>query len=104
MFNLLVVLSACVCVGYAAVGIGPLQPKPEEFKNQEGCYIDDLKAVIPFGQSRPSKTANNCMEFSCSTMLITYTTCGAVAAQPPCKIVTDKEKTYPDCCPRIECP
>ncbi|XP_064077079.1 uncharacterized protein LOC113404417 [Vanessa tameamea] len=104
MFKLLVVLSACLCVGYAAVGIGPLQPKPEEFKDQEGCYIDDLKAVIPFGQSRPSETPGNCMEYRCSTTLITYVTCGAVDAAPPCKIVTSEEKLYPDCCPRIECP
>ncbi|XP_064077078.1 uncharacterized protein LOC135194840 [Vanessa tameamea] len=104
MFKLLVVLSACLCVGYAAVSIGPLETKPDEFKDQEGCYIDDLKAVIPFGQSRPSKTAGNCMEYRCSTTQITYVTCGAVAVEAPCEKVADVEKFYPDCCPRAVCP
>ncbi|XP_047538478.1 uncharacterized protein LOC125072039 isoform X1 [Vanessa atalanta] len=104
MFKLLVVLSACLCVGYAALSIGPLETKPDEFKDQEGCYIDDLKAVIPFGQARPSKTPGNCMEYRCSTTQITYVTCGAVAAAPPCKMVTSEEKLYPDCCHQIECP
>ncbi|XP_047538486.1 uncharacterized protein LOC125072039 isoform X2 [Vanessa atalanta] len=104
MFKLLVVLSACLCVGYAALSIGPLETKPDEFKDQEGCYIDDLKAVIPFGQARPSKTPGNCMEYRCSTTQITYVTCGAVVATPPCKVVTDKKKPYPACCPRLACP
>ncbi|XP_046971846.1 la1-like protein 15 [Vanessa cardui] len=104
MFKLLLVLSACLCVGYAAVSIGPLMPKPKEFKDQEGCYIDSLKAVIPFGQSRPSKTAGSCMEYRCSSTMIQYVTCGAVAAVPPCKVVSDKAKPYPACCPRVACP
>ncbi|CAH2100430.1 unnamed protein product [Euphydryas editha] len=101
MFKLLVIL-ACLCVAYAAVAIGLLEPKPEKFKDQEGCYITDLDEVIPFGSSKPSKSS--CMEYRCGTDLITYVSCGAVGTAPPCKLVTDSKKPFPQCCPKLSCP
>ncbi|XP_045452182.1 U-scoloptoxin(16)-Ssd1a-like [Melitaea cinxia] len=98
----LLVISACLCVAYAAVGIGPLEPKPEKFKDQEGCYVSDLDEVIPFGQAKPAKSS--CMEYRCRSNSITYVTCGATDAVPPCKLVEDKGKPYPDCCKKIWCP
>ncbi|XP_050357924.1 uncharacterized protein LOC126778433 isoform X2 [Nymphalis io] len=102
MFKLLVVLSACVCVGYASVALGHLEPKPEEFKDQEGCYVDELKAVIPIGESRPSKTS--CTNIICLGNIMQYHSCSVIQTTPDCKLVTDEKKPYPDCCPQVECP
>ncbi|XP_045452175.1 uncharacterized protein LOC123661229 [Melitaea cinxia] len=98
----LLVISACLCIAYAAVFLGPLEPKPEKFKDQEGCYVSDLNEVIPHGQAKPAKSS--CMEYRCSSNLMTYVTCGTVFTAPPCKLVQEKEKPYPGCCQKVWCP
>ncbi|XP_050357914.1 uncharacterized protein LOC126778433 isoform X1 [Nymphalis io] len=103
MFKLLVVLSACVCVGYASVALGHLEPKPEEFKDQEGCYVKELNAVIPIGESRTSETS--CVKMICLGSTIQYHSCSRVGLPVnDCKYVSDSNKPYPDCCTRLECP
>ncbi|CAG9575390.1 unnamed protein product [Danaus chrysippus] len=101
MLRQTVVLLAIVGVALAALSIGPLEPKPDKYSKQPGCYIKALDKVIPFGQAAPDN--KSCMEYRCGETMITYVTCGAVATSPPCKIVEDKSKPYPACCPKIKC-
>ncbi|CAH0722144.1 unnamed protein product, partial [Brenthis ino] len=101
MFKVIVVLIASISVAYAALAIASLQPKPEKFKDQEGCYIRELDQVIPFGGTAPSKSA--CMRYFCGEKIVQHETCGVKVAAPPCTLVTDKTKPYPDCCPQLSC-
>ncbi|XP_037963738.2 venom toxin OcyC11 isoform X2 [Plutella xylostella] len=102
MLKSLVVLFSVLAVSLAALAIYPLDPKPEKFKDDIGCYIKETDEVIPFGSSKPSQ--EQCMQYRCSESQVTRETCGVVDAQPPCRVVTNKELPYPGCCPEIVCP
>ncbi|KAJ0180877.1 hypothetical protein K1T71_002962 [Dendrolimus kikuchii] len=86
----------------AEVSLAPLEAKPDEFRDETGCYISDLNTVIAFNTSIAS--SKECLEYSCGMKFVTFSSCGVGAALPPCELVEDKEKPYPDCCPRVECP
>ncbi|XP_049787833.1 venom toxin OcyC11 [Schistocerca cancellata] len=68
------------------------------------------------GQCFHSKTGNfyksgekwlvpgECVEYSCSFPHIKHVGCGAVGTSPPCEVVRDTSKPYPECCPTVKCP
>nr|XP_034841197.1 uncharacterized protein LOC117997129 isoform X3 [Maniola hyperantus] len=96
-----VVLLSLVCVAFGAVGLAPLEEKPKRFEGIEGCYIEELDSVIPFGKAAPSK--EGCMEYRCGKSLVEFVTCGIVVVTPPCYTVQDFSKPYPECCPQLRC-
>ncbi|XP_048481843.1 uncharacterized protein LOC105391858 isoform X1 [Plutella xylostella] len=102
MLKSLVVLFSVLAVSLAALAFYPLDPKPEKFKDDVGCYIKETDEVIPFGSDKPSK--KQCMEYICSREHVSRATCGVARATPPCTLVTNKELLYPGCCPKIVCP
>jgi len=59
--------------------------------------------------SASTQPTSTCQRKSCSTynenqFLVITSTCPSVAAESPCYMVEDKTASYPDCCPRFECP
>ncbi|XP_049831895.1 venom toxin OcyC11 isoform X2 [Schistocerca gregaria] len=68
------------------------------------------------GQCFHSKTGNfykngekwlvpgECVEYSCSFPHINGVGCGTVGTSPPCQVVKDTSKPYPECCPTVKCP
>ncbi|XP_072935582.1 U-megalopygitoxin(1)-Mo1-like [Epargyreus clarus] len=102
MLRSLVVFLALTSVALAAVTIHKLQPKPDKYKDVEGCYIADLERVLAFGESAPCH--KHCMEYRCHQNNYQTATCAVPLAVPPCVLVEDPSKHYPDCCPDIKCP
>ncbi|XP_072935721.1 U-megalopygitoxin(1)-Mo1-like [Epargyreus clarus] len=104
MLRSLVVFLALISVALAGLMGAPLEPKPDKYKDVEGCYIADLGRVLAFGESAPSP--KYCQEYRCSNNYygITTVTCGTGSTSPPCVMVADSSKPYPHCCPQIKCP
>ncbi|CAF4837930.1 unnamed protein product [Pieris macdunnoughi] len=104
MFRSVVVFLAVISVTFASLALMLPDPKPDKFKDIEGCYVKDIDAVIPLGQFVPSKTS--CIGYRCGEEYVTIETCSVAFAVPPCKLVKHDEVTlypYPKCCPTIEC-
>ncbi|XP_038209065.1 venom toxin OcyC11 [Zerene cesonia] len=105
MYKRAVVLLAVIGACLAAKALMKPDPKPEKFKNVEGCYIKQLDQVIPYGESAPSQ--HHCMEYRCGGEYVDVVSCGAVSAAPPCQVVKYEDvraHPYPKCCPQIKCP
>ncbi|XP_052747603.1 U-scoloptoxin(16)-Cw1a [Bicyclus anynana] len=102
MLKATVVFLTCVSVSFAQVSLMKLEEKPIEFANKQGCYISDLKDVIPFGEGEPSKTA--CQRYNCREDFVQIVGCGVAAAVPPCYVTQDLSLVHPACCPTIKCP
>ncbi|KAG6463323.1 hypothetical protein O3G_MSEX013805 [Manduca sexta] len=102
MLRSVVVLCIFIPIVYSSISLGPHQPKPEKFKEAEGCYVEELDEVLPFGQGRSSK--KECLEYFCYEKSLSYASCGFVEALPPCTVLEEKGKPYPDCCQRVVCP
>ncbi|XP_013184572.1 uncharacterized protein LOC106130302 isoform X1 [Amyelois transitella] len=85
----------------AAVARGLLPAKPRELAHKEGCYIQEIGDVVPFGTVL---TGPQCVRITCGRM-IDYASCGLIMTDDPKCFVTkgDYSKQYPDCCPQIEC-
>ncbi|CAK1548030.1 unnamed protein product [Leptosia nina] len=104
MLRATVVFFALISVALAATGLMKSDPKPDKYKDVDGCYIRDLDLFIPLGKAVPSKTS--CMEYRCSGKLINLFSCGVAHADPPCRVVTKTDVLqypYPQCCPTIVC-
>ncbi|XP_028029728.1 uncharacterized protein LOC114242672 [Bombyx mandarina] len=91
---------ALVSVVLTSITIGPLEPIPDKLKDAEGCYISDLDVLLAFNETLNTE----CQEISCDIKAVTYTSCGLMRATEPCEVLEDKDKPYPECCPRIKCP
>ncbi|XP_013184573.1 uncharacterized protein LOC106130302 isoform X2 [Amyelois transitella] len=93
----------CALLGFAcaATYISRLPPKPEHLAHKEGCYIQEIGDVVPFGTVL---TGPQCVRITCGRM-IDYASCGLIMTDDPKCFVTkgDYSKQYPDCCPQIEC-
>ncbi|CAH2041120.1 unnamed protein product, partial [Iphiclides podalirius] len=96
-------LTLVVGVAWAATWQGRPPQKPKEFANKEGCYIDEVKDVIPYGSVLTP--IGHCFRIECNQDLIHYASCGVVNTDDPnCYITeTDLSRRYPDCCPTIKC-
>ncbi|KAJ8720363.1 hypothetical protein PYW07_012406 [Mythimna separata] len=103
MVSKILLLAFIVGTASAATFISMLPEKPRELAHKEGCYIDTVKDVIPFGTT--ITPLGQCLRIHCSTMMIDYASCGVVATNDPkCHVTeTDLSKPYPDCCPDIKC-
>ncbi|XP_063385036.1 uncharacterized protein LOC134671182 [Cydia fagiglandana] len=92
----LVLLSAVMNTN-AAVALYKAQEKPAQFANQEGCYLEHLNKVIPYGDYYPE---NSCYKYTCDADNITQTfSCGLVEVDKRCALVSNEKAAYPDCCP-----
>ncbi|XP_026324332.1 uncharacterized protein LOC113233417 [Hyposmocoma kahamanoa] len=94
-----IVYCAIVSVALGALARGPLYAKPDKFHDQEGCYIPEMDAMIPLNQLTPS--THQCMGFRCGKAFLIYESCTVVETGPPGRIVQDRSKPYPDCCPKV---
>ncbi|XP_053608735.1 uncharacterized protein LOC128674277 isoform X2 [Plodia interpunctella] len=100
MFKLFVIC-AMASVAFGATAISRLPPKPAHLAHKEGCYIQEIGDVVPFGTVL---TGPQCVRITCGRM-IDYASCGLIMTDDPKCYVTkgDYSKQYPDCCPEIEC-
>ncbi|XP_076033050.1 short spindle 7 [Oratosquilla oratoria] len=101
-----VVLLACaVTTTLAAVAIGPAETHP---KHEGKCWSSSLGQAFGDGQSWQEEGA--CVRMSCNlshrgSLVVQYSTCGAVAVDPPCHVEKgDVSLPYPKCCYNIVCP
>ncbi|XP_063538377.1 uncharacterized protein LOC134747698 [Cydia strobilella] len=95
------VLISTVMYTNAAVALYKAQEKPTEFANEEGCYLEHLNKVIPYGDYYPEKS---CYKYTCDTDNITQTfSCGVVEVDKRCALVSNEEADYPDFCPTEIC-
>ncbi|XP_026324129.1 uncharacterized protein LOC113233281 [Hyposmocoma kahamanoa] len=97
-----IIICAIVTLASAGIAMRPLYPKPDEFKNQEGCYIPELNAVVPLDNFLPAK--DRCMGYHCETSSVLYKTCAEVLTVADdgfsYKLAEeDPSKSYPGCCP-----
>ncbi|XP_063384917.1 uncharacterized protein LOC134671063 [Cydia fagiglandana] len=96
-FCVSLVLLSAVMYTNAAVALYKAQEKPAQFANQEGCYLEHLNKVIPYGDYYPE---NSCYKYTCDTDNITQTfSCGLVEVDKRCALVSNEKAAYPDCCP-----
>jgi hypothetical protein len=71
------------------------------------CYDEDTKAAYSVGENW--KIPGKCEQYTCQTgpdngLVIQFTGCGVVAAEPPCRVVRgNSADPYPDCCKKIVC-
>lgn len=103
MLSRFVIITLCIGMTYSAVWMGYNPPKPEEFADKEGCYVEEIKDVIPFGKT--IHPIGFCYRISCGGLMMDYASCGVVNTDDPHCHVTDEDvsKPYPECCPDIKC-
>lgn len=74
------------------------------------CFVNGAAHPLEASWDASSAAASTCQRKSCTSydsgnqLLVITSTCPSVAAESPCYIVEDKSASYPDCCPRYECP
>ncbi|GBP14316.1 hypothetical protein EVAR_92318_1 [Eumeta japonica] len=98
-----IVFLCVVAVTSAATWRGRLPEKPDEFEDKEGCYVEEIDDVVPFGET--VYPIGHCYWIHCTKSGMDYASCGAVYTEDPkCrKTELDLTKPYPDCCPDIKC-
>ncbi|XP_022826907.1 uncharacterized protein LOC111356683 [Spodoptera litura] len=97
------ILFIALIAGMASAGtmMGRLPPKPAALAHKEGCYIEEINDVIPFGRS---VTVGHCTQVICGEKWMSYFTCSTGSVDiPNCYMVQDLSKNYPECCPKIQC-
>ncbi|XP_061718034.1 uncharacterized protein LOC133525694 isoform X2 [Cydia pomonella] len=99
----LAVLSVMIGVAMAATAMGPAPKKPAHLAHKQGCYVDEVKDVIPYGSM--ATPIGQCIRIECGGDMLYYATCGVVStSDPKChKTKGDLTKPYPHCCPTIKC-
>ncbi|PSN53862.1 hypothetical protein C0J52_09951 [Blattella germanica] len=89
----------------AAQAVELVQPNPAY---PGKCYHSSTKKAYAVGETWTSD--KQCVQYKCSNepdtgFLIETTSCGAVAAEPPCTVVAGTAGSrYPACCPKANCP
>jgi len=91
---------------FAAVALGPAETLPD---HPDQCYDSQNNQFYEPGETWQ---LNYCGIATCSTynhtgtptMMVEYASCGVAVVDPPCYMVEDKTKAYPDCCPQPVCP
>lgn len=83
----------------------------DQHPNHPGqCLVDGIAHPLEATWDASSAATSTCQRKSCTSynnenqLLVITSTCPSVAAESPCYLVEDKEASYPDCCPRFECP
>jgi len=73
------------------------------------CFVDN----VAHSEGDSWNSDSSCQRMTCTSynqrssqrqFLVITSTCPSVAAEPPCYQVVNKTASYPDCCPRFECP
>jgi len=82
----------------------------EEHEDHPGkCFVGG----VAYSDGDSWNSESSCQRLTCTTytkrsgeqqFLVITSTCPSVAAEPPCYLVENKTASYPDCCPRFECP
>ncbi|OWR50103.1 uncharacterized protein LOC116770951 [Danaus plexippus] len=103
MVSRIVVLCMVVRLACGATWISQQPVKPPEHAHKEGCYIEEIDDVIPFGQD--VSPIGVCYRIECSGYQLTYASCGVVYTEDQnCyKTEIDLKRPYPECCPDIKC-
>nr|AEB54792.1 single VWC domain protein 2 [Penaeus vannamei] len=104
MASLLRILSLLAVVGasFAAAYIGPAEVH-KDFPGK--CYIASIGAVLPLGYSLQVRSVcetKTCIEQS-GDLYLEEIGCGLVVQYENCRVVEDKSKPHPYCCPNLEC-
>ncbi|CAH1390975.1 unnamed protein product [Nezara viridula] len=98
-------LFICCCIGFATAAVWLEYQKPQP-GNTPFCVdkVEGKKKVGEEWQDTSQCVLKRCLTDSQGTPLIHHSSCGAVSAEPPCKVVTPNgTKPYPDCCPMPVC-
>ncbi|KAG6458992.1 uncharacterized protein LOC115449186 [Manduca sexta] len=103
MVSRILVVALVVCTANAATWMGYLPEKPKELAHKEGCYIEEINDVVPFGTE--VKPIGRCVRINCGNPMMHYASCGVVGTTSDNCYVTkeDLSKPYPECCPDIKC-
>ncbi|KAJ8719774.1 hypothetical protein PYW08_011949 [Mythimna loreyi] len=103
MVSKIIVFAFVVGTASAATWLSRLPEKPKELAHKQGCYVETINDVIPFGST--ITPLGECVRIHCSTTMMDYASCGVVATDDPKCHITDVDvsKPYPDCCPDIKC-
>jgi len=73
------------------------------------CFVDG----VAHSEGDSWNSDSSCQRMTCTSynqrssqrqFLVITSTCPSVAAEPPCYQVVNSTASYPDCCPRFECP
>lgn len=92
----------CLSVASAATWMGLNPKKPKGFEHKEGCFVAEIKDVIPFGKT--ITPIGYCYRITCGEKMMDYASCGVVGAGENCYVTeTDLTKPYPECCPSVKC-
>ncbi|XP_061717772.1 uncharacterized protein LOC133525522 [Cydia pomonella] len=95
----------CLMIGMASAATfrGKSPKKPAHLAHKEGCYVNEIKDVIPYGSV--VTPILQCIRIECGGDMLYYATCGVVGTDDPKCHKTDGDLTepYPDCCPTIKC-
>ncbi|CAH0625644.1 unnamed protein product [Chrysodeixis includens] len=103
MVSKVLVFAFIVSTASASRWFARLPAIPPEFGNKQGCYIEEINTVVPFGAHiTPVRV---CYDITCGRDVIEYNSCGRVATDDPLCHVTDVDisKPYPFCCPDVRC-
>lgn len=96
---IVVMLAGSAC---AATWMGYEPMKPKELAHKKGCYIEEIKDVIPYGTTLTPQ--GHCYRIHCSQGMVDYASCGVIFTDDKnCHKVEDLTKPYPDCCPTFKC-
>ncbi|XP_023944507.1 uncharacterized protein LOC112050467 [Bicyclus anynana] len=105
MVSRILCIMAAMGLASGAVWQGGLPVKPKEHAHKQGCYIEELNDVIPFGTM--VSPIGHCFRVECSRYGIEYASCGLVQVSEEshnCFLTeTDLSRPYPDCCPDVKC-
>nr|AAV91443.1 putative secreted peptide 30 [Lonomia obliqua] len=49
MVSKIFIISLVICMANAATWMGMLPKKPKQLAHKEGCYVEEINDVVPFG-------------------------------------------------------
>ncbi|XP_034832843.1 uncharacterized protein [Maniola hyperantus] len=80
-----------------------LPEKPREHAHKQGCYVEEIDDVIPFGGI--VTPLGGCYRIECTHYRVEYASCGVVSTDSANCFITDTDvsRPYPHCCPDIRC-